>query len=51
MSKQVTVEHELGCGTAVVLIALILVAVAHCKGCTINIDARNRTIPTVRTAN
>lgn len=51
MSKQVTVEYELGCGTAVVLIALILVAAIYCKGCTINIDARNRTIPTVRAAN
>ena len=51
MSKQVTVEHKLGCGTAVVLIALILIAAAYCKGCTINIDAHNRTIPAVHTAN
>lgn len=51
MSKQVTVEYKLGCGTAVVLIALILVAVAHCKGCTINIDAHNKTIPAIRVAN
>ena len=51
MSRKVTVEHELGCGTAVLLIALILVAAAYCKGCTINIDARNKTIPTVHAAN
>ena len=51
MSHQVTVEHELGCGTAVLLIGLILVAAAYCKGCTINIDAHNRTIPTIRVAN
>ena len=50
MSRKV-IEHELGCGTTVVLIALILVAVAHCKGCTINIDAHNKTIPAIRVAN
>ena len=51
MSTQVTVEHQLGCATAVLLIGLVLVAAAYCKGCTINIDARNKTIPTVHTAN
>ena len=51
MSHQVTVEHQLGCTTAVLLIGLILVAAAYCKGCTINIDARNKTIPTVHAAN
>jgi len=50
MSRKVTVEYQFGCGTAV-LFALILVAAAYCKGCTINIDARNKTIPTVHTAN
>lgn len=51
MSHQVTVEHELGCGTAVLLIGLILVAAAYCKGCSINIDAHNKTIPAIRVAN
>ena len=51
MSHQVTVEHELGCTTAVLLIGLILVAAAYCKGCTINIDAHNKTIPAIRVAN